>query len=343
LLADSTIEAVIVAGDAPAILEAARQLATAGKSLLILPRAGQGAALAYELALVRDDQPITLFPVFPLRVHPLVVRLRELIGSGEFGPLTHLEMERFCLQPAASSAGPLLSPTDADAAFLADVDLLRNLCGEFDQITAMHTGTAAGGVAVGTITLAGTRALQATWSVRGTTVPTPWRVTAAGPNGAAVLAGGDDPTTLTLTLTPAGREATTETLAADFGPGVLAQFEAAKDQAAIRPDWEDLVRAFELVEAAHRSRVRRRTIDLYFDTPSERSNFKTQMTAIGCGVLMFTLLGMLLTLALGAAANEFGLPAGVMKIARLAVFAPLLVFLAMQLLLLVAKPSASGR
>jgi hypothetical protein len=37
------------------------------------------------------------------------------------------------------------------------------------------------------------------------------------------------------------------------------------------------------------------------------------------------------------------LPAGVMKIARLAVFAPLLVFLAMQLLLLVAKPSASGR
>jgi hypothetical protein len=103
------------------------------------------------------------------------------------------------------------------------------------------------------------------------------------------------------------------------------------------------VRAFELVEAAHRSRVRRRTIDLYFDTPSERSNFKTQMTAIGCGVLMFTLLGMLLTLALGAAANEFGLPAGVMKIARLAVFAPLLVFLAMQLLLLVAKPSASGR
>jgi predicted dehydrogenase len=341
LVADAELEAVIVAGKEAETLEAARQLATAGKSLLLFPRAEQGAAFAYELSLVRDDQPIRLFPVFPLRVHPLVVRLRDLIRGGELGDLTHFEMERTCATAPAGAA--LMSPADVDRALLADIDLLRDLGGEFDQITAVQIGTAPGGMALATVNLAGTKALQTTWSARGAAAPSSWRLTAVGSRGSAVLSGGDDPATLTLTTSQAGREPTSETRAADFGPAVLAQFEAVANRQRIRPDWEDLVRGFELVEAAHRSRKRRRTIDLHFDTPSERSNFKTQMTAIGCGVLMFTLVGMLLTLALGAAAKEFGLPPAVMQIVRVAVFAPLIIFLALQLLLFVAKPSSPDR
>jgi hypothetical protein len=50
----------------------------------------------------------------------------------------------------------------------------------------------------------------------------------------------------------------------------------------------------------HRSLKRRRTIDLHFESTSERSQFKTQMTAIGCGVLTWSLLGTCLGLVIGS-------------------------------------------
>jgi hypothetical protein len=67
-----------------------------------------------------------------------------------------------------------------------------------------------------------------------------------------------------------------------------------------RPDWTDLTRDFEVLDAVRRSLARRRTIDLHFETTSERSLFKTQMTAIGCGVLMLTLFAVVALLFLGS-------------------------------------------
>ncbi|HVW00314.1 MAG TPA: hypothetical protein VHB77_08240, partial [Planctomycetaceae bacterium] len=104
----------------------------------------------------------------------------------------------------------------------------------------------------------------------------------------------------------------------------------------------DGLRAFELLASAHHSLERRRAIDLHFDPPSERSSFKTQMTALGCSLLMLTLLGMIAMLLIGAAARELGLPPLVMKIGVFLVFAPLGVFLLLQLLLVLAKPSSSS-
>ncbi len=67
-----------------------------------------------------------------------------------------------------------------------------------------------------------------------------------------------------------------------------------------RPDWTDLTRDFEVLDAVRRFLARRRTIDLHFETTSERSLFKTQMTAIGCGVLMLTLFAVVALLFLGS-------------------------------------------
>lgn len=66
------------------------------------------------------------------------------------------------------------------------------------------------------------------------------------------------------------------------------------------PTWTDAVRTFDLVDAVQRSIRRRRTIDLHFESMSERSQFKTQMTALGCGVLSLTTVGMVLLLLVGA-------------------------------------------
>jgi len=60
------------------------------------------------------------------------------------------------------------------------------------------------------------------------------------------------------------------------------------------------------------------------------------VTAIGCGLILFTLLAVILSLVAGQA----GFPEGVMQIVRIAIFAPLAIFLLLQLLLVVAKPAA---
>jgi len=62
--------------------------------------------------------------------------------------------------------------------------------------------------------------------------------------------------------------------------------------------WTDLVRAFEVVDAARVSVRRRRAIDLHSETASERNLFKSQMTALGCLTLTLTLVGVLFLLLL---------------------------------------------
>ena len=102
-------------------------------------------------------------------------------------------------------------------------------------------------------------------------------------------------------------------------------------------EWSELVKAFETVDATHRSVKRRRTIELHFEPMSERAIFKTQMTAIGCGVLMGTLLLMLVYLAV---ASTIPLPGVALEVLRGLVFAPVGVFLLLQLLYPLARPSS---
>ena len=104
------------------------------------------------------------------------------------------------------------------------------------------------------------------------------------------------------------------------------------------------MRAFETVEATHRSVRRRRTIELHFESQSERSLFKTQMTAIGCGILTLTFFAVLVVLMIGAMFDPEKMSQGTvlaMKIARIAVFMPVFLFLLFQLLLFVTRPSSS--
>jgi hypothetical protein len=60
------------------------------------------------------------------------------------------------------------------------------------------------------------------------------------------------------------------------------------------------MRVHEIQEAMQRSLRRRRTIDLQFETTSERSQFKTQMATAGCFVLVYTFFATVLLLLAGA-------------------------------------------
>ena len=79
-------------------------------------------------------------------------------------------------------------------------------------------------------------------------------------------------------------------------------------------------------------------------TPSERSNFKTQMTAVGCGVLLLTLVTIMLGLGAGLVVQELKPPPKVaqvvMQVVRILVFAPLFIYLVLQAGIVFSKPSA---
>lgn len=269
LLIDNTIEAVLVAGDSDDVQAAAKQLASAGKPLLIVPRVSFGAACAYELSLIRDDSHVKLMPTFEHRFDPELVALSQRLASRELGAIRRLQVDRVL----ASSPKVLLTEPEIDATSLDDIDLLQWLGGRYDQVTAMRSGQTEQGCSQATLTLAGAGLPDATWTARRGATDV-WRL-----------------------IVETEREAITveRAIRPQASAAMIAAFVSADS-----PDWSDAVRVFDVLDAARRSLRRRRTIDLHFETLSERQQFKTQMTAMGCGMLMLTLVLMLALLGLGS-------------------------------------------
>src|SRR5690606_3519620 len=118
--------------------------------------------------------------------------------------------------------------------------------------------------------------------------PSSWKLTLTGAAGNIILSGEEDFRTIRWHSSILGK-VEEESVEFDFGAALLEEFQRGLTTADTGKWADDLNRNFDLLEGVHRSLRRRRTVDLYFDTPSERSNFKTQMTAVGCSVLMLTL------------------------------------------------------
>lgn len=99
-------------------------------------------------------------------------------------------------------------------------------------------------------------------------------------------------------------------------------------------DMAEFSNSLEIANALKRSLKRRRTIDVYFDGISERGVFKTQMTAIGCGVLGYATFGLVAYLLFAQLVK----PADwVLQVARALWIGPVVLFLVAQLLLPIAR------
>jgi len=359
------LDAVIIDSSDTNTLEVAKQLVSNSVALLLVPRAAHGIEFIYQLGLIRDEQPdvFRLYPIRPWRLHPLVLRLQQSLRSGELGRIHQLQWDREEHVAGPESEPPLLEKPQIEAALLVDVDLLKFLAGEFDQVTALQTGDPQQGIVEASLNLTGPESSPARWTCQGTRGPSTWRLTVAGAAGKVVLSGGEDPGTIlwqSSLITSAGKqESPPETVSFDYGPAVLNEFLAGNSTTAATGVWaDDLNRIFDLLEGVHRSLRRRRTVELYFDTPSERSNFKTQMTAVGCGVLLLTLLAIVGGLGIGLVVDQVGLAGPVqhnpgeprvprtsiiMEVVRVLVFAPLVIFLLLQVGLFLSKPSAGTK
>lgn len=298
LLIAADIDAVVVSGHSAVVQEGVKQLAAAETAVVLFPDVDQGLTLIYELGMLSDEKGCLLFPVFPKRHHPNVLLARELIIGGALGQILHLHLERQMHLESSDELRPLPTLRETDSRLLPDIDLLRMLGGNYSQVTALRSSQTEG-VSRATVNLTGDDLPEASWSLNAAAPGNAWTLTVTGQRGSLVLRGADDSETIAIEtdVEPQHLDHTTAR-AQDVttGDAILAQFDAAIAGDPYAPDWIDLTRAFEILDAAHRSVNRRRTIDLFFETTSERSIFKTQMTAVGCGLMSATLFAVVLLL-----------------------------------------------
>lgn len=374
LLTARDVDAAIVGGSSQAILDGAKQLAAAGIPLLFVPKFDQGSTFIYELSLIRDDNRVPLVPVQWHRFDSAAVQLKADIEAGKFGRISFLQITSTATKLSAGTALPL---AEVDEKLLPDVELLRWLIGDYDQVTCLRTGSTAEGVQMQNVVLAGRSFPEANWSVSPTDGSETWQLIVRGEKGSAKLDRGPSSSCFEYELNDQrsrGDEAQTSQRVIDgFVSLVSDQATIGAKSSVIDRDWGDLVKCFETVDATHRSIRRKRTIELHFEPMSERAIFKTQMTAIGCGVLMATLFLMLLYLGVASFVEPMGrprsdsgsvtdatggqtdvtgstnrnrpLPIGhrILQILRLLVFAPLVIFLLAQVLLPLTRPSSNER
>lgn len=342
LLVAKDIDAVLVGGADPLILDGAKQLAAAGIPLLFVPQAAQGSTFVYELSLIRDDNHVALYPLLWHRFDAAVMELRSAISEGRLGRIQFLQLQRSLARPSSNSP---ISQVDVDAELLHDADMLRWLIGDYDQVTSLRSAATSEGVLMQSVVLAGRSLPEATWSITPIDGPPQWNLTIRGEDGVAELSRSESSRSWVCEIdgqqTQGEERSTARNLLAAFAQSVSDGSTGDKvSNRTVSSEWGELVQCFETVDATHRSVARRRTIELHFEPMSERAIFKTQMTAIGCGLLVATFL---LTLCFLGIASVVPLPDMVLVGMRTLVFAPLVVFLVAQVLLPLTRPSSSER
>jgi hypothetical protein len=291
-LLSSTFDRLIFAGHDPTLLEGSRQIAADGQAIVLIPHAAQGTAFIYSLSLVHDDNQVPLIPMPALATNPLIDELCERVQAGGLGEVMLLRLER-----QLESRGSFLTRPEVDAALLEDVSLLRKIGGSYDRVTAVHAGGDPEAISQATVTLAGQNAAEASWLCRPGSDS--WQLTVSGSEAEARLTLDLSSPSGRLEIEPTAGETTSESTTDRQAISQSHLVQATRLDFDAK-DWPEMTRTFETVEATHTSLRRRRTIDLYFETTSERSIFKSQMTAMGCGLLLLTLFGLVAFLLLGA-------------------------------------------
>ena len=308
ILADPSIEAIIVAGrleDRPALLRRALQ---SERHVLCVHPADQTPEIGYEAGMICKDVRRVLLPLLPEALHPAVRRLAEFTrpivdSSVQFaiGAFRLLEVER------AATGDVLGIPGGAGAKpCFPGWDILRRLGGEIAEVSTFAASEEPD--ASDPVLIAGR--FESGGLFQMTLLPDQpedrWRLTAVGDCGRAELlfllgwngpaqlgwrdAGGEyheefwdrwDPWP---TVIQAG-----ELRIADCGLRIEEQTANRNPQSAVVIDWQDEIRALELDDAARRSLEKRRTSPLEYPQDSEEVGFKGTMTLVGCGVLWLVL------------------------------------------------------
>ena len=324
------VDVVVLAVDDPEeTLRLARASSQADKHVVVIPPSSCSPAFSFELHLILDESRCSVIPVIgrfgltalPVDRHELGVAAAQIQQLALVLPLT--SSTAHSVNRMSANSPMTMNPCLRSMVELG-LDVL-SACGlKYAQVTALDSLAPDGSLLSRLITLN------------------------SQPNAERTL----PPATLTIHPT-SGSEFAESCLVLTMGDGTVQEFllerspkrlfriAAMCQSRDLCSKWMDSFSATqELAEAVDKSLRRRRTVDVHFDTGSERGLFKSQMTAIGCGVLTFMLLGMVAYLILAQLSD---LPDWMLHLGRILWIAPLVVFLLAQLFLPLARDRSSGK
>ena len=314
-LLDSQTEAVIIAvDDTEETLRLCRAATQSDKHVVISPPVECSPAFSFELHLILDESRSAVVPWtgrFQLQDLPDVARCLPIDRNGILQLSAEMSVEDSSL------------PTRTNVV-LQGLDILSASGFEYTQVTALESLAPDGTLLSLLITLNSQP-----------TVETP-----APPATLMIRTAAVSPTNSSELRIQRSKE-----------PGQCLSFSPATPSLP-RIEWlfknrddcskwmESFSISLELAEAVKKSLRRRRTVDVHFDSGSERGVFKSQMTAMGCGVLTFMLFGMVAYLVI---AQLTSLPTWVLHTARILWIAPLVIFLLAQTLLPIARDRSGSK
>ncbi len=301
LLGGTVADVVIVsrADDEEQRAEQLRKLAQAGTAMIVSHPVVDSMLVCYELDMIRQESRARMVPYVPARWHPAWLRLRHLVAEGAAGPLGIIE------QVVVERVSPERGRREVLREFVRDVELVLPFCGRLNNVSAMTAAgvrSAAETINYGTLSvqMASLSKVLLRWSAA-TADPTTGRFTLIGTRGSATLVV-PQVGAWRLDVNSEGRTTTEEfadaALAATALPSLLRALRlegptaggAADDSLATVPDWLDACHTMELADAAQHSLERGRAIELHYEAPSEHATFKGLMSGVGCFLLIFGLL-----------------------------------------------------
>lgn len=291
---DESIDAVIVVDSRPEVLDFARQLAARGKPLIVPVWPSFPPEFVAELSLFDAEGASTLIPCFEARQG--IEQLRELINDGRLGSVSNIHVER-----SDSDFTRFGSEHSWNSGVrFGDIDWMRVLGGDYSQVTLIRSGgDDANSFVTQVLQLAGPGLPDATCTYRRASSSNECRICVDGSEGTAELQleGDDEDRQVVMRV---NRVETQRQPVRTDPLKLLTDIDCSWRREPGSPQWRDFVRVHEISEAMQRSLRRRRTIDLHFETASERSQFKTQMATVGCFVLVYTFFASVVLLLAGA-------------------------------------------
>lgn len=295
---------VLALDDCDEILRLTRAAVQADRHVAVcLPLLTASAALVFELQLIADEAQTAVLPIPPRW------RLKDLPPNAFHLGLVAADIRQLLLELSFGDG----SPEQLSEATRTGLDVLSAAGLRYSQVTCLDA-TAPGGLMLSRlITLAAQSDAES---------PLPPATLQLRPDASGTG-------TLRAVLN-SGAAVEYPLLPADADVHVARLRWLMKDRSRSTPLLEATSTTLELCEAAAKSLRRRRTVDVHFDAGTERSVFKSQMTAMGCGVLTWLMFSMIVLLVAG---QLFDLPDGFWRFARILWIAPVVLFLVAQFLL----------
>lgn len=318
---DADTDTVVVAiSDVDRATALVRQASQADRHVVVIPPDSVSTAFSYELHLLLDESR--------WEIVPLTGRwyLNPESPVSAFPPRDSIRLFTMDCELSAD-------PTQQQRAQLRGIDALCGCGFQYNQVTGMDLPGADGALLSRSITLASSDSTDAG--------APPATLTFRGAEGSAsdanltiaLLSGESLPLPTAL---PAPEKSAYGHRSAELLNRIVARL---SDADACQRGMENFSNTLELMAGLEKSFRRRRTIDVYFDGVSERGAFKTQMTAIGCGVLAYVTFGLVAFLVV---AQLTDLPPWILKLGRWIWISPVILFLLAQLLLPLSRERGSG-